>query len=141
MFVFSAALSVTAAVCLLSLTIFQLSGPSDASALVDSSTPNLAAHPSAIITFAFLALALVVIIAAFTLYTVARHGFKTIKRGFFGRKGPDGGLKASEHFFVWGLTSDFSRVYGTPLHTRHLGKNRLCAGLTVQGWSFELLNT
>jgi len=83
-----AVLSVAAATLILDITIFQLTGPSDAAHASDGgddSTPQLGAHSSASISFAFLVLSFVVIVAALGLY-VGGNGLETLQRGVLGKR-------------------------------------------------------
>lgn len=84
----AAVLSVAAAIFILNITIFQLTGPSDAAHASDGgadSTPQLGAHASASISFAFLVLSFVVIMAALGLY-IGGNGLETLRRGVLGKR-------------------------------------------------------
>jgi hypothetical protein len=83
----TAVLSVAAAIFILDVTIFQLNGSSDAAPTSDGGddlTPQLAAHSSAGILFAFLGLSFVVIISALGLY-IGGNGLETLKHGLVGK--------------------------------------------------------
>lgn len=83
-----AVLSVAAAIFILDVTIFQLTGPSDAAHASDGgddSAPQVGAHASASISFAFLVLSFVVIMAALGLY-VGGNGLETLHRGVLGKR-------------------------------------------------------